>query len=51
MNERELASVSDVVTIEIEHVNADMLEELEADGKPVHPSPKTIRLIQVRRMT
>lgn len=42
-----LASKCDVLTIEIEHVNADILEQIEARGKvSVHPSPATIRLIQ-----
>jgi phosphoribosylaminoimidazole carboxylase (NCAIR synthetase) len=36
-----------VITVEIEHVNADLLEDLEKEGKPVQPSAKTIRLIQV----
>ena len=36
----------DVLTIEIENVNLDALDALEAEGKKVYPSPKTIRLIQ-----
>lgn len=44
---RELASISDVITIEIEHVNVDPLDELEKAGRIVHPSPATIRIIQV----
>ena len=36
----------DVLTIEIENVNLEALEALEAEGKKVFPSPKTIRLIQ-----
>jgi phosphoribosylaminoimidazole carboxylase len=44
---RELASHCDVLTVEIEHVNADVLEAVEAEGLcEVQPSPKTIRLIQ-----
>jgi len=35
-----------VVTTEIEHVNAQALEELEKSGTVVQPSPKTIALIQ-----
>lgn len=43
----ELASKCDVLTIEIEHVNADVLEKIAAQGKvAVHPSPATIKLIQ-----
>ncbi len=36
----------DVITIEIERVNVDALEELEQQGKIVHPSPKALRIIQ-----
>jgi len=36
----------DVVTIEIEHVNVDALEQLEKDGVQVYPQPSLIRLIQ-----
>ena len=36
----------DVLTIEIENVNLDALDQLEADGKKVFPSPKTLRNIQ-----
>lgn len=36
----------DVLTIEIEHVNVDALEQLEKDGIKVYPQPNVIRLIQ-----
>ena len=36
----------DIITIEIEHVNVDALEKLEAQGKKVFPQPRVIRLIQ-----
>jgi 5-(carboxyamino)imidazole ribonucleotide synthase len=36
----------DVLTIEIEQVNVEALEELEADGKIVHPRPAALRIIQ-----
>lgn len=36
----------DVLTIEIEHVNVDALEKLEADGVKVFPQPAALRLIQ-----
>lgn len=43
---RELAVGCDILTVEIEHVNADSLDALVEQGIPVHPSPATIRLIQ-----
>ncbi len=36
----------DVLTFEIEGVNVDALEKLEAEGKKVYPSSKTLRNIQ-----
>jgi phosphoribosylaminoimidazole carboxylase (NCAIR synthetase) len=36
----------DVVTVEIEHVECDALDAIVASGKPVHPSPQAIRIIQ-----
>ena len=36
----------DLLTIEIENVNLDALDKLEAEGLPIFPSPKTLRLIQ-----
>ena len=36
----------DVLTFEIETVNVDALEKLEAEGIKVYPSPQTLRLIQ-----
>jgi 5-(carboxyamino)imidazole ribonucleotide synthase len=35
-----------LLTIEIENVNLDALDKLEAEGLSVFPSPKTLRLIQ-----
>ncbi|KAH9931398.1 phosphoribosylaminoimidazole carboxylase [Amylocystis lapponica] len=44
---RELATKVDVLTVEIEHVDANVLQELEASVPlGVHPSPSTIRTIQ-----
>lgn len=44
---RELAAKTDVLTVEIEHIETDVLEEIDAQGKvAVHPSWKTLRLIQ-----
>ncbi|MDJ1500940.1 5-(carboxyamino)imidazole ribonucleotide synthase [Xanthocytophaga agilis] len=40
----------DVLTIEIEHVNVDALEKLEAEGVKVFPQPKVIRIIQDKRV-
>lgn len=40
-----LGNEVDVLTIEIENVNLEALEALEALGKKVYPSPKTLRLI------
>lgn len=36
----------DVLTVEIEHVNVDALEELENSGVKVFPQPRVLRLIQ-----
>jgi 5-(carboxyamino)imidazole ribonucleotide synthase len=36
----------DLLTIEIENINLDALDQLETEGLPVFPSPKTLRLIQ-----
>jgi 5-(carboxyamino)imidazole ribonucleotide synthase len=36
----------DLLTFEIELVNLEALEQLEQEGLPVYPSPKTLRLIQ-----
>lgn len=52
---RELARSCDVLTVEIEHVNTEVLEEIATKGVevggqmkkvPVHPSWETLRLIQ-----
>lgn len=44
---RQLASKTDILTVEIEHIETEVLEELDAQGKvAVHPSWKTLRLIQ-----
>ena len=36
----------DVLTIEIENINVDALEDLEKEGLKVYPSSKTLRTIQ-----
>lgn len=44
---RQLAQDCDLLTVEIEHVDATVLEEVEKEGLcEVQPSPRTIRLIQ-----
>jgi phosphoribosylaminoimidazole carboxylase PurK protein len=42
----QLAEKSDVITIEIEHVDSDLLAEIASLGTPVEPSPATIKMIQ-----
>ena len=37
---------ADVITFEIEGVNVEALEKLEAEGKKVYPSPQTLKRIQ-----
>jgi 5-(carboxyamino)imidazole ribonucleotide synthase len=39
----------DVVTVEIEAVNTDALQKLEAEGKKVFPQPNILKLIQDKR--
>ncbi len=39
----------DMVTIEIENVNTDALEQLEKKGKKIYPQPHIIRMIQDKR--
>jgi len=43
---RQLAKRSDYVTVEIEHLDADILAALAKRGKPVYPEPRIIKLIQ-----
>lgn len=46
---RELAAKVDVLTVEIEHIDVDVLEEVQRQDKmrvEVHPAPSTIRTIQ-----
>lgn len=43
---RVLASQCDVITYEIEHVNTEVLLELEQEGKKVIPSPRILQIIQ-----
>src|SRR3990167_5979265 len=43
---RELAKLSDIITIDAEFVNDNVLAEIEKSGKPVHPSSKIIGIIK-----
>ncbi len=43
---RQLAAETDVLTFEIEHINSDVLETLEAEGKQIIPSPRILKTIQ-----
>ena len=43
---RELATHCDVMTFEIEHIDADTLYELEQQGKTVIPSASILKIIQ-----
>lgn len=42
----EFAQNCDLLTIEIEHVNIEALEEIEQNGKSVFPQPSILRMIQ-----
>ena len=42
----EFAKDCDVVTVEIEHIDCDALDELVKIGIDVQPTPKTLRTIQ-----
>lgn len=35
-----------VITVEIEHVNIEALERLEAEGIPVYPQPRVLKIVQ-----
>ncbi len=41
-----LSKRSDFVTIEIEHINTQVLADIERQGTPVNPAPQTIELIK-----
>ncbi len=43
---REIAKKCDVLTYEIEHINVEVLKELEAKGKKIFPSSNVIEIIQ-----
>jgi len=41
-----LAEISDVVTYESEHIDVEALFTIEKSGKPVYPSPQSLKIIQ-----
>lgn len=43
---RQLASRSDILTYEIEHINTDALQALQAEGAKIYPSPDLLAIIQ-----
>ncbi len=43
---RFLAEKTDVVTYEFEHIDADILQELEEEGKKIYPTAKSLKVIQ-----
>lgn len=43
---RLLAEKSDVITYEFEHINAQVLKQLEAEGKKVYPTATSLEIIQ-----
>ena len=48
---REFARDVDVLTVEIEHVDAQALESVQKDlGIDVEPIPRTLRVIQVTKL-
>lgn len=43
---RELAARADVLTYEIEHINTQALQELQASGTRIYPAPELLAIIQ-----
>lgn len=43
---RQLAAECDVVTYEFEHIDAQVLNELEAEGNKIYPTAKSLTIIQ-----
>lgn len=43
---KKLAKISDYITVEIEHIDTDTLQELVDQGAKINPSPKTISIIK-----
>ncbi len=42
----EFGKTVSMLTVEIEHVNVDALERLEAEGLPIYPQPQVLRMVQ-----
>lgn len=47
---RQLSEECDVMTFEIELVNSDILMQLEREGRTIHPSGETLKIIQDKLM-
>ncbi len=43
---QQLAERTDLLTIEIEHIDTETLEALAEAGKPIYPAPRVVKLIQ-----
>ncbi|AKL93881.1 N5-carboxyaminoimidazole ribonucleotide synthase PurK [Clostridium aceticum] len=43
---RTLAEVTDLITYEFEHIDADILMELREEGYKIYPTPSTLKIIQ-----
>lgn len=43
---RQLAERADILTYEIEHINTQVLQELQAEGHIIYPSPDLLSIIQ-----
>ena len=43
---KELAEKCDILSYEIEHINVNVLEQIEKSGKTVNPSSKVLKVIQ-----
>ncbi|KAB3532122.1 5-(carboxyamino)imidazole ribonucleotide synthase [Alkaliphilus serpentinus] len=43
---KELAELTDIITYEFEHIDAEVLIQLAKDGYKIYPSPYTLKIIQ-----
>lgn len=46
MSLKELAEKSDIITYEFEHIDAQILINLQEEGYVIHPSPNSLKIIQ-----